>query len=1308
MKLYSILIALLLLGSLAYSVNVVVTGNPSFDSDGNTITTNVSGIGGTNASKTCGIGLCTYNINGTFPTPYGSITDANYTTTFTQDVIALLGNTTQGYGFANGTEIDVCVGTDVTLPTTPTNFTCNVIAGITTTPSYLFTRVTALVVASTFTYDYAAVNITAGATVITSIPVTLSSPGTYVLDSNLTNGTPTAITIGSNDVILDCQGHSLTGTYTNSTQGIAQNGVNNFTVQNCIIREYGTNLFYGGGNVSLFLNNTFDNSSQTNVLVGSLTNTSLLNFSQNIVSNGFNNGIEDYSCTNCVFDNNTIFGQLLGHGTDRGFQFVTNNNFVSFTNNLVSNNTFCLRSDNNNLTNILVAHNTCLNNLNGLNQQAIVGTYSNVTYLNNSITSTVGADFSWAGISTSVTMCAQTIVVNNTASGLPYLWFNKSNDGQTISNLNIGSFGVCDADNLIMSNITTTSPLGTINNEFMQANNETLNGLVCNNARICLRGLNVNDSSFSDIYSLGGTLSAINFLGGQAFRNNISNFTIINGTGLLGAALGGTNNSMSGGYIFDSNPTAGAIGYQSATVSIGNVYDNIRIYNSPIGIIFTLSSGNLFRNIYLENDTQALLINSSSVGSKTYAAYNTTVAFSGGVNTTSFDIADIVVPNQSYTIKTVTNPYGIPAGINDSFRGKGLNLTIINTTTAFSGFNFTWLQSEVSGFNEPSISLYSNNGSGWVLLNDTPDTGNNRISFTGPFNEGSSNVLALFADLENCPIINESGTYLQTRNYENATNPSAPYLEYTCVDIRASDVIWDCQGFNITNLNNSNISAGVLAIGNNITTRNCNIAGYSYQEYANGNNIVVTNNTFDSNGELNTVGYSIFLANGGIVFNNTFRNLNYGTLFFFGTVNYNISHNTYFQNTLRDIDGGTTTGSTFEFNNFTLGNVGISLLNSNGNQVIQNNFTSEGFIALQLVGADATNVSSNNFQGNSYSIDISSSANNNNIEFNNITNTGFGTSVSISQSNSNTITTNTISGSTQALVFLDPTSSFNSVTNNLMGSSVDGVHDQGLNNIISLNSISNTQNGILLEGNATNLFNNVVFSNIRGISILSGSGSQTFADHLYDNDQDWFMNNTASFASTFTVVTELFDNPLGNLVNYSQITFGVSLPPGESYSLSWTNQPVPDPLLPANTTVPGQFLNFTSFSGTPTLTNSDWFFTPTVVNRVIFYNGTWNNLSSTAFLNRLSIPIINTTGIYALAQVTLAPVEITLVTLEYVTATPYTNYTFSGNSVTVQDTGDYLINYLRGGAGDYSMFIIFFGGAFFFIVIKYLMDSELI
>ena len=147
---------------------------------------------------------------------------------------------------------------------------------------------------------------------------------------------------------------------------------------------------------------------------------------------------------------------------------------------------------------------------------------------------------------------------------------------------------------------------------------------------------------------------------------------------------------------------------------------------------------------------------------------------------------------------------------------------------------------------------------------------------------------------------------------------------------------------------------------------------------------------------------------------------------------------------------------------------------------------------------------------------------------------------------------------------------------------------------------------------------------------------------------------------------------------------------GQSYSLSWALQPTPDPLLPLNTTVPGQFLNFTTFSGTPSITSANWFFTPTVVNSVIFYNGTWNNLTHTDFVNRIFIPTMNVSGIYALANVTLPISQITLVTLDYLAGTLYINYTTTSNTITVQDTGNYLLNYVSVASGSY------FGDTFIF------------
>ena len=1086
----------------AFTVNV--TGNPAFDSDGNTITTNVSGIGGTNASKTCGAGICTYNINGTFATGYGGVSDANYSILYSQDDISAVGNVTLGYVNSTGSYIPVCTDTNILLPTSPTSFSCNMTSFITSPITYLYTDITGTVVSATYTYDYAGVEITADSTAITSLPYTISNPGDYILDSDLTNGTPTAITVTANDVSLDCQGHSLTGLYTNSTQGVVQSNTNNFTLKNCFVSEYGVNFLSTGGNNTIIQNNTFDNASQSGVQACTSFQCTNWSVTLNTVQDSFNNGWEQFGCfDNCLFDNNTFKGQLLGHGTDRGFQFVSNINNAVFTHNYITNNTFAFRADNVNYTNILVAHNNFSMNLNGLNEQVQSGTYSNVTYLNNTIESTTGADYTWAGISTTTTFCAETFVINNTASGgYPYLWFNQSNSGQTISNLNIGSFGVCDADNLVMTNITTNSPMGNVRNEFMQANNEVLDGLVCNGANICLRGLAVNDSSFSNIYSVGGSLSAINFLGGSANRNNVTNWTVVNATGgLLGAAIGGNNNTFMNGVVANSTPTAGAIGFQSATVGTGNLYQNVSLYNVPIGIIFTMSSGNTFDGIYIENTTTGILVNSSASGTKTVTMTNITLANQSGSNPASFDLFDTISPNELYVINWAIDPGGMNTSY-QSFHNKYIHTDNNGATNvSFDQLNMTWSDSDLVGYNENQLSWWYYGGS-WVRLIPTLDATANKFSYSAyTLSPGDKFTNALFF-IDDCQVINASGVYYQHRNYFNATNPSAPYLDFNCIDIRVPDVTWDCQGFNITNDGTPSQNIGILAASNNITVQNCHVSLYDYGEYSTGNNLQVINNTFLGNG----VGYSSFSSSTAQIHDNSFINGTYGLLFFFGTDNANVSTNLFSGNGLRDIDAGTTTGTVFDSNTHISGNVGISLLNSNNDNITNSNFTNYAFIPLQLVGADFTYVVGNFFTGNSYAIDMSGGADFDHILNNFINNTGFGAGISISQSTGNTVSFNNVTNGGQNGIFTDTSSFGNTISNNIVtGNTQIGIRVEGHDEIISSNIMNNNNQPGFASFNTYNLVvtNNTANGNSAGFRYLntttSNSSSNTAIANLADS-----------------------------------------------------------------------------------------------------------------------------------------------------------------------------------------------------------------
>jgi parallel beta-helix repeat protein len=76
-------------------------------------------------------------------------------------------------------------------------------------------------------------------TPISSVPITITSPGSYYLTGNLTNGSSTAITIEANNVTIDLNGFTLSGKGSSSGDGIEGGSqyqqliVRNGTIQGC-------------------------------------------------------------------------------------------------------------------------------------------------------------------------------------------------------------------------------------------------------------------------------------------------------------------------------------------------------------------------------------------------------------------------------------------------------------------------------------------------------------------------------------------------------------------------------------------------------------------------------------------------------------------------------------------------------------------------------------------------------------------------------------------------------------------------------------------------------------------------------------------------------------------------------------------------------------------------------------------------------------------------------------------------------------------------------------------------------------------
>ncbi|MBD9467691.1 right-handed parallel beta-helix repeat-containing protein [Pseudoxanthomonas sp. PXM01] len=107
-------------------------------------------------------------------------------------------------------------------------------------------------------------------TIITSLPYTITAPGHYCLRSNAVVQSHYGIHIASSDVVLNCRGRSIqAATQSPGSDGIAgMSGLQNVTVQNCIVRNFDRGISAGheGSNTQI-LNNRVENVLSDGIMV---------------------------------------------------------------------------------------------------------------------------------------------------------------------------------------------------------------------------------------------------------------------------------------------------------------------------------------------------------------------------------------------------------------------------------------------------------------------------------------------------------------------------------------------------------------------------------------------------------------------------------------------------------------------------------------------------------------------------------------------------------------------------------------------------------------------------------------------------------------------------------------------------------------------------------------------------------------------------------------------------------------------------------------------------------------------------------
>ncbi|MEM3541353.1 MAG: right-handed parallel beta-helix repeat-containing protein, partial [Candidatus Bilamarchaeaceae archaeon] len=452
-----------------------------------------------------------------------------------------------------------------------------------------------------------------------------------------------------------------------------------------------------------------------------------------------------------------------------------------------------------------------------------------------------------------------------------------------------------------------------------------------------------------DVFNVPGISKACILISSSNVIFNCNGFSIINNgiSNAAGIVINGSNN-LEYDNISILNCNTSQYRYGTYLIYSNNItLINNTISNSQTGFIIHNSNNTFILDLHLFNNSMAdlrlnidtfkpgYLLNASNI-----TIDNPLGNFENYTSINIYDSAGDSTTEEVYLLNWTQNLLPLPSD-RVSFAEKSVNI-LKEGYASIDLISFTWLESELDGYNESNFELWKYNSSGWKILNETPDIIKNRLSLS---NLDPSSTYTILQKTENCPIITSSGIHMQTKNYKNAPNAASPLLGATCVKIAASDVIYDCNSYNITNEENTGITFGILVNGSysNITIKNCpKISNYTngvyfyYTENSSIENITVYNNSY------------------GIVLNNAANNI---------LLNNSIDSN---------LDGAIINGA---INNTIISNKlhnnvngGIILQNSVIKNEIKNNVIYNNSIGCHLITTKNNILSSNFIYNNSYGI----------------------------------------------------------------------------------------------------------------------------------------------------------------------------------------------------------------------------------------------------------------------------------------------------------------------------------------------------
>ncbi len=678
-----------------------------------------------------------------------------------------------------------------------------------------------------------------------------------------------------------------------------------------------------------------------------------------------------------------------------------------------------------------------------------------------------------------------------------------------------------------------------------------------------------------------------------------------------------TGDNASGRYGFELN--------NSNSTQLSN---NAAFNSSNIGLLIFNSNQIVVQGMHFSNNSpdMEVLDNSGSPMVSNFSSLIFDNPLGNMQNYTNLSINTTLGNNtQSYSVNWSGAPATPPFGY-EPFAQEFVSISITpgSNPLSINSIVWSWTDTGSSGHNESTFGLWKYS-SGWVLLNGTPDTTADILGLRNMNPASVYGILEIPTSIP-CQVISAPGTYVLPSSVSGVgVYPYGPngYGWTACILINStSNVVFDCAGHtvnstgsgsqptqvaiqNSTNvavrnciLNLSNVSIG-LAVYNssNSMIRNNSAYGSSAQvPYEFDDDATAINSSFINNSASGTTGFTYADGTFATYANNTAANLT-GDVFNFGGRNSTVTGNTI----INCSNPFAINGNRSNFTSNLVVNSGSGFdLEGSWDRVIGNNVTNSSGIGFNVQGGDYNTLQ-------------------NNI-VNNDSQEGFLVFDAVSNNLSNNLAYNDTDG-------FDVES--------------DGLSMTALNNLTNNLAANNSGNGFYVEFGLNNtFFSNNATGNGYGFYISDSNGTILSGTYFHKNSYDFIVNNTIGLSSSnYSMVNSIFDNPLGGMQNYTNLSINDSVNSGESYTINWTCN---SSSLPAGKASFAQtFANISVQGGTVSIDSIAWSWTnpeASGYNQSRFqlwkYSGTWTMLNNTPDIvfDTLGYTNLNPASIYGILQ----------------------------------------------------------------------------